>query len=82
METIADDWKRNFRTVTVRLSDGTTVTGKLNIGEYTIVSDFFRHSDHQFLVLSGAEHCGNAGKVMIVNRDEIIWVEMKLPSVK
>lgn len=77
-----DEWKRNFRSVTFRLSDGTTVTGKLNIGEYSVVSDFLRHSRHRFLVLSNAEPCGSAGNVVIVNRDEITCVEMKLPSVK
>jgi hypothetical protein len=43
-----DEWKRNFRSVTFRLSDGTTVTGKLNIGEYAVVSDFLKHSRHNF----------------------------------
>jgi hypothetical protein len=38
-----DEWKRNFRSVTFRLSDGTTVTGKLNIGEYAVVSDFLNN---------------------------------------
>ncbi len=65
----------NFRSVTIKIKDGTEITGKLNIGEYGRVSDMFRQMAFQYIVLSDAEHRGASGKVVIVNRAEIVWCE-------
>jgi len=75
MQNMADTWVKNFRSVVVKLKDGTTITGKLNIGDFPRVSDFFRKSPDQYLVLSDAEHRGMAGKVVIINKHEIMWAE-------
>ena len=82
MDSADDYWKKNYRVITVKLKDGTKISGKLNTGEYPRVSDFFRSSPHQFFVLTDAKHSGSPDKlVVIVNRNEVIWAEMKLPSV-
>jgi hypothetical protein len=70
-----DQWVRQFQTVTIKIKDGTVITGKLNIGDYPRVSDLFRQSPDQYFVLSDAEHRGSSGKVVIVNKSEIVWVE-------
>jgi len=70
-----DQWVKQFRTVTIKIKDGTIITGKLNIGDYPRVSDLFKQSPDQYLVLSDAEHRGSSGKVVIVNKSEIVWVE-------
>ena len=75
MDMEGDHWVRQFKTVTIKLKDGTVVTGKLNIGDYARVSDLFRQSPEQYLVLADAEHRGSTGKVVIVNKSEIVWVE-------
>ena len=75
MEPAESHWIKQFRTVTVKMKDGTVITGKLNIGEYPRVSDLFRQSPDQYLVLADAEHRGSAGKVVIINKGEIVWVE-------
>jgi len=77
MNPMADAWVKNFKSVTVKLKDGTTITGKLNIGEYARVSDFFRTASDQYLVLAEAEHMGKSGKVVIINKNEIMWVEQE-----
>ena len=83
MDPVDDYWKRNYRIVTVKLRDGTTITGKLNTGEYPRVSDFFRSSPHQFFVLTDAEHSGSTDKlVVVINKNEVMWAEMRLPSVR
>jgi hypothetical protein len=75
MEPVADTWVKNFRTVTVKLKDGTTIIGKLNIGEYKRVSDFFKKSSDQYFILSDAEYMGTPGKVIIINKNEIMLAE-------
>ncbi len=75
MEMEGDRWVKNFKNITVKIKDGSIVTGKLNIGEYGRVSDLFRQSHDQYIVLSDAEHRGGSGKVVIINRNEIVWAE-------
>jgi ribosomal protein S4E len=72
-----DQWVRNYRGVTIKIKDGTVISGKLNIGEYARVSDLLRQSQDQYIVLTEAEHRGSAGKVVIINRHEIMWAEPK-----
>ena len=75
MEPMGDAWVKKFKTVTVKLKDGTMINGKLNIGEYARVFDYFRSSPDQYFILSDAEHDGQSGKVVIINKNEIVWAE-------
>ena len=75
METGGDHWVRNYRNVTVKIKDGTIINGNLNIGDYARVSDLLRLSSDQYIVLSDAEHRGGKGKVVIINKNEIMWAE-------
>ncbi|MBW1693255.1 MAG: hypothetical protein JRJ41_03665 [Deltaproteobacteria bacterium] len=75
MDIDGDQWVKQFQTVTIKIKDGTIITGKLNIGDYPRVSDLFKQSPDQYLVLADAEHRGSSGKVVIVNKSEIVWVE-------
>ena len=75
MQSIADTYVKNFRSIVVKIKDGTTITGKLNIGDFPRVSDFFRKSPDKYFVLSDAEHRGTPGKVVIINKNEIMWAE-------
>jgi len=75
MEPMGDAWVKKFKTVKVKLKDGTIINGKLNIGEYARVFDYFRSSPDQYFILSDAEHDGQSGKVVIINKNEIVWAE-------
>ncbi len=75
MDPVESHWVKQFRTVTIKIKDGTIVTGKLNIGEYPRVSDLFKQTADQYLVLADVEHRGSTGRVIIINKSEIIWVE-------
>ena len=82
MDSVEDYWKRNYRIVTVKLKDGTKISGKLNTGEYPRVSDFFRSSPHQFFVMTDAVHSDSSDRlVVVINKNEVIWAEMRLPPV-
>ena len=67
----------NYQNITVKMKDGTIITGKINQGESARVSDLFRQSPSNYIVLSDAEVRGNSGKVVLVNISEIMWVELE-----
>lgn len=75
MDTMGDTWAKKFKVVTVKLKDGSTITGKLNIREHARVFDYFRSSPDQYLLLSDAGHDGESGKIIILNKNEIVWAE-------
>ena len=58
------------------MKNGTVISGKLNIGEVPRVSDLFRKSAGEFIVLADANVKGESGKVIIINTTEIMWVEL------
>ena len=75
MEKSQDAYKREYRKVTIRTIDGSTILGKVNIGIKDRVSDIFTKTDNPFIVLFDVEHKDITGKVLFVNRNNIVWVE-------
>ena len=75
MEPMGDAWVKKFKTVKVKLKDGTIIIGKLNIGEHARLYDYFRSSPDHYFLLSDAEHDGQSGRVVIINKNEIVWAE-------
>jgi hypothetical protein len=64
----------NKAKISACLSDGTIIKGTLNIRKYNRVSDYLNSKEaEQFLVVVDASLPGQAGKVVIINRNEIIW---------
>ncbi|MBW2170702.1 MAG: hypothetical protein JRF69_01775 [Deltaproteobacteria bacterium] len=77
MTPVEHGWVTNYQKITVKMKDGTIITGKVNQGESSRVSDLFRQSPANYIVLSDAEVRGNSGKVVLVNTSEIMWVELE-----
>ena len=75
MEETKDSYKREYKKVTIRTIDGSTILGKINIGIKERVSDLFTKTDNPFIVLFDAEHRDISGKVLFVNKNNIVWVE-------
>lgn len=64
----------NKTKVAVRLADGTTIKGLLNIGRYNRLSDFLNSKESDpFLIVYEASMPGTTGKVVIINRSHIAW---------
>ena len=64
----------NKAKVSVRLADGTTIKGSLNIGKYNRLSDFLNSKDAEpFLIVYDASMPGTMDKVVIINRNHIAW---------
>ena len=75
MEDVKRGYKKEFRNITVRTTDGSTLLGKINIGINERVSDLFTRSENPFIVLSDVEHRDGSGKVRFINKRNIVWVE-------
>ncbi|MFH1595094.1 MAG: hypothetical protein ABIG94_01805 [Pseudomonadota bacterium] len=69
--------KMEPRNVLLKLTDGSMVKGKINLhhDEAAIqrVSDIFTRIADPFIVVFDATMAGEAGKVLIVNKHNVIW---------
>ncbi len=70
--------KIDARKVTIKLMDGSLVRGKINLhhDEHMIqrVSEIFTEIDKPFVVVFEATFEGKADRVMVVNKQNILWV--------
>ncbi len=69
--------KLQAREISLKLLDGSTVKGKINLhhDEAMIqrVSELFTQVDDPFLVVFDATIEGQSGRVLIVNKHNVIW---------
>jgi hypothetical protein len=64
----------NTTKLSIRLVDGTIMKGCLNLHKYNRVSDCLNSKESdQFLTIYDACMEGAEGKVVIINRDHIVW---------
>lgn len=75
MEKGKSSYKKEVRKIIIRTTDGETMSGKVNIGVKERVSDLFTKTENQFIVLFDAEHRNVSGKVLFINKANIVWVE-------
>ena len=65
----------NYRTITVKTTDGSTLQGKINLTENKRVSDLFTQGDAPFIVLVDVAYMETTGKTFFINKNHIVWVE-------
>jgi len=75
MEESKDSYKREYRRISIRTTDGSTLLGKVNISMKERVSELFTKTDNPFVVLIDVEHQDITGRVLFVNKNNIVWVE-------
>jgi hypothetical protein len=68
----AENYVINFKRITVKMTDGSVITGRINIGIYRRFSDFFKELVDPLLVISDEN---NPQKVVMVNRIYVLWAE-------
>lgn len=68
-------YKKEYRKITIRTADGSTLCGMVNIGMHDRVSDLLTKGDSQFIVMTDVAHKDSAGKVLFVNKHHIVWAE-------
>jgi hypothetical protein len=63
----------NYRSATVKMVDGSTFSGKINIRNYNRLSDFVKSVDERFIIMvSETDH---DEKVFFLKVEHIVWVE-------
>ncbi len=58
----------------VKLADGTSIKGWVNLKNNTRLSDLLNNYDAQFIVLFNCKLREELGDVLFVNRNHILWV--------
>ncbi len=72
MEQTKDHWPRNYKKVTLKMTDGSILKGKINIKEFPRLSVLFKTSPDNFIAIVPEEE---PKKVFIVNKNYILWTE-------
>lgn len=75
MEARKDTYKTEYKNITVRTTDGATFSGKINIGIKERLSDLFTKPEKPFIILLNSDHEEGSERVLIINKDHIIWAE-------
>ena len=70
-----DTYQIEYRSITIRTTDGSTLNGKVNISPDQRVSDLFVRADKPFIVMVDATSMDAQGKIRFINKDHIVWVE-------
>ena len=65
----------NYRNIKVKISDGSTVVGKINILTYPRLSDMLKHTNDKFVTVFSEEGEGNPKRVTFINLEYIVWAE-------
>ena len=78
MEQSAQDYQTAYKNITIRTTDGSTIYGKVNIGEKERISDIFTSSEINFIVMVDVSYKENIGKTMFINKRHIVWAEPEI----
>ena len=65
----------DYRTITIKTTDGSTINGKVNLTSKQRVSDLFTEADPPFIILVDAVTKEGAGKILFINKEHIVWAE-------
>jgi hypothetical protein len=68
-------YETDYRTVTLKTIDGSTIQGQVNILPNQRVSDLLSQQKGLFLVVVDASYLDFSGKTLFINKDHIVWVE-------
>lgn len=68
-------YETEYRSITIRTTDGSTLNGRVNISPDQRVSDLFIRADKPFIVMVGVTSTNTQGKTRFINKDHIVWVE-------
>jgi hypothetical protein len=72
MDQVKDNWAKNYKNVTIKMTDGSVIKGKINIRETGRLSYLFKTLPENFITLVPEE---GGKKVFIINKNFILWAE-------
>ena len=75
MEKSAEDYQVEYKNITIKTTDGSTIYGQINIGEKERVSDIFTSNKSPFVVMVDVSYKENVGKTIFINKRHIVLAE-------
>lgn len=69
------NYETDYRMISIKTSDGSSVRGKVNIAPNQRVSELFTIQKGPFVVVIEAGIGEVTGKTLFINKDHIVWVE-------
>jgi hypothetical protein len=66
---------KNYKNIKVKVSDGTIITGKINIMSFARLSEYLKQSNDGFITVLVEESDGSVKRTTIVNKEYIIWAD-------
>jgi hypothetical protein len=69
------DYAKNYQNIRAKISDGSIITGKINITNFARLSEYLKQSSDRFITVLSEETEGAGKKTTIVNKDYIIWAD-------
>ena len=69
------DYLKNYKNIKAKITDGSIITGKINILNFARLSDYFKQANDKFITIFSEETERGAKKATIVNKDHIIWAD-------
>ncbi|UCG05483.1 MAG: hypothetical protein JSV83_16410 [Desulfobacterales bacterium] len=70
-----NEYVTDYRSITIKTTDGSTINGKVNLTSKQRVSDLFTESGSPFLIMVDAVTRDGSGKILFVNKEHIVWAE-------
>jgi hypothetical protein len=67
-------YEAEYREITIRTIDGSTVHGQVNILPDERVSDLLKRQE-SFIVVVNANHMDAKDKTLFINKNHIVWIE-------
>ena len=64
-----------YRSLTIKTTDGSTIHGKVNLAYNPRVSDLLTECTTPFLIMVEVMSKDSKGKVMFINKEQIVWAE-------
>lgn len=69
------NYEINYKNIKTKISDGTIISGKINISAFSRLSDYFKNSTDRFITIFFEEAEQSLKKATIINKDHIIWAD-------
>jgi hypothetical protein len=67
----------NYKNIKVKISDGSMVTGKINILTFPRLSDMLKYTNDKFVTVFSEEGEGSPRRVTIINKECVVWAEVE-----
>lgn len=69
------EYVKNYKNITVKITDGSTITGTINILNYMRLSDLLKQSTDKFITVFDGNNSEDIKRATIINKEHIIWAE-------